>query len=842
VRAHEVLALVASSRGDLDAAAGHAADADRAAAQVPGRAGIAAQSRAASLAGSALLAAGSIDRAIAAYERAADLAERAGERHAAASATVNLGLARLDAAQLGPAIAALRDGSRRLAALRRPRELGRALYNLANAAFVAGDDALAQLAATRARAAAAEVGDADAAALAAIVLADLEVRGGRLRAAIRALDAIPAGTAGALVACRAAIAHAALGEIEAARSRAARARELAGGALEAEIAIAEARVALAAAEGPLAEAAAARAMAAARTFEARNEALLAGADAAEACGHRSEAAARLAQARALLDRAAAGLDAAAKARYRAIPGHRRALAALPAADAPLRRDAGRAAPLALARRIAAEPHPSGVVRQLASAALDLTGAERAFVLARAHDGAISIREGQGLSGALGPEHRPSRSIAARVIDERRPMVSVDAIEDARLDRAASVHAMALRSVLAVPLPARDATLALYVDDRLRPAAFDDATVADLAALAELGAASLATAERAREERREARIAARKQRLLEAALEARSEELRSLRRGPADPLAAIVGESTAMRRVIALASRVASSGATVLLVGESGTGKEMIARAIHAADVRRERPFVAESCAAIPETLLESTLFGHVRGAFTGADRARRGLFEVAHGGTLFLDEIADTSPAMQAKLLRVLQEGEIRPVGSERVRRIDARVIAAAGPDVDERIADGRFREDLYYRLAVVRVEIPPLRERVEDVAPLAAHFVALHAGGRKVRLEPGALELLRAHAWPGNVRELENEIRRALLAGGSTISAADLSPSLGSGEPAGDELDLKAQIESLERRSIERALAIHGGNQTRAAKALGVSRFGLQKMLRRLSIAADRS
>jgi transcriptional regulator with GAF, ATPase, and Fis domain len=849
-RACEVSALVAIARGDAVAAAEHAAEAERAAAALGGVERKAARARALSLAGSAALIAGASERAAAAYEQALELAESAGERHAAASAAVNLGLARLDTGRIGPAIEALRDGARRLAAIGRPGELGRALYNLANAAFLAGDDALASHAAAQAAACSAESGDRDAAAHAAVVLADLELRAGRVRSAIRALTEIDArGPLQAVIAARLAIAHAALGEVTEARDRAAQARALAAGseALEADVAIAEARVALEAGEAPWAESLAVRAMAAARTFETRVRAGLIAAETAEACQERSEAAARLAHVRALLDAAAAGLDPAARARLRAVPAYQRALAARPdpslerSPSTPERAD-GRAL-IALARRIAAEHRPGRILAALAAAALDRTGAERAFVLARASDGSIVVRCALGLLGELGPEQRPSRSIAARVIDERRPMVSVDAMEDARLGRAASVHTMALRSVLAVPVPMRDGNaLALYVDDRLRPGAFSEGTAADLVALADLASAALANAERWRDERRQARLASRRARELERMLEARGEELRALQlaEGGAGAFAGICAASESMRRVIALASRVAASGVPVLLVGEIGTGKDILARAIHAASARRERAFVAESCAAIPEELLESTLFGHVRGAFTGADRARRGLFEIAHGGTLFLDEVADMSPAMQAKLLRALQHGEIRAVGSERTRRVDVRVIAATSRDLHARIETGAFREDLYWRMAVVTIEIPPLRERVEDIAPLAAALVARHAGGRTVRIDESALEALRAYPWPGNVRQLENELRRALLVAGDVISAEHLSPELraAAGDPARD-LDLKAKVAELERRMIERALAIHGGNQSRAAKALGVSRFGLQKMLKRLGLGA---
>jgi transcriptional regulator with PAS, ATPase and Fis domain len=259
--------------------------------------------------------------------------------------------------------------------------------------------------------------------------------------------------------------------------------------------------------------------------------------------------------------------------------------------------------------------------------------------------------------------------------------------------------------------------------------------------------------------------------------------------------------------------------------------------------------VAENCGAIPEPLLESTLFGHVRGAFTGADRARVGLFEIADGGTLFLDEVGEMGAAMQAKLLRVLQDGEVRPVGSERSSRVDVRVVAATHRDLEAMVREGRFREDLFYRLAVVRLPVPSLRSRAEDVPALVAHllskFTQRRPGDpgpeRSVRVTRRALAALAAAPWPGNVRQLENELRRALVLCDETLDLEHLSPDValgGRSEGAGTgELSLRDHVDALERRLVTDALRRAGGNQTRAAKALGLSRFGLQKMLKRLGV-----
>jgi transcriptional regulator with GAF, ATPase, and Fis domain len=436
----------------------------------------------------------------------------------------------------------------------------------------------------------------------------------------------------------------------------------------------------------------------------------------------------------------------------------------------------------------------------------------------------------------------SRSIVQRVIGNGQPLRTVDAASDERLTGAASVHTLSLRSVLAVPLKlGGDVAGVITLDDRMRPFAFGDSEVALLSDLADLASIALDAAQRLRAERRTARRLAIAQRRLDKQLQAQTVELASLRRSagkPAPSVAGIVGSGERMQPVLRMIERVASADVPVLIRGESGTGKELVARAIHATGPRASAAFVSENCGAIPEPLLESALFGHVRGAFTGADRRRLGLFEIADGGTLFLDEIGEMTPAMQARLLRVLENGEVRPVGSDRTKRVHVRVIAATHRDLEAMVKDGSFREDLYYRLSVVTIAVPPLRERPEDIAPLVAHFVDKHAEGKRVSVEQRALSQLTAFRWPGNVRQLENEVRRALVLADDVVGEAHLSPDLVQ-EPSDDidELDLKAQVDRLERRLIRRALDTCGGNQTQAARALGVSRYGLQKMLRRLDL-----
>ncbi len=313
------------------------------------------------------------------------------------------------------------------------------------------------------------------------------------------------------------------------------------------------------------------------------------------------------------------------------------------------------------------------------------------------------------------------------------------------------------------------------------------------------------------------------------------------------LAHVIGHGPAMHRTFELIGHAQRTQATVLLTGETGTGKEVLARSIHLGSKRADGPFVPLNCAAFPDSLLESELFGHVRGAFTGADRAKTGLFQDANGGTLFLDEIGETSPILQVKLLRVIQEREIRPVGGNRSRRVDARVLAATHRDLRREILRGAFREDLFYRLAVFPIDVPPLRSRNEDVLPLARHFLALHGkreNRRNCRLSSDAERLLLSHHWPGNVRELENEMQRALALSesGDLIPAERLSGRLSEAldaiEP--ERLEGKTLRESLSRAEswlLRQTLDRNNGHRAATARALGITREGLYKKMKRLGI-----
>ena len=343
--------------------------------------------------------------------------------------------------------------------------------------------------------------------------------------------------------------------------------------------------------------------------------------------------------------------------------------------------------------------------------------------------------------------------------------------------------------------------------------------------------------------------------LERAFERRAleEENRSLRRAldRTSSLGELIGESPAMRDIFSLIRRVANSRSSVLITGESGTGKEVVARTLHYAGPRSGMAFVPINCTAIPEGLLESELFGHVRGAFTGAHASKRGLFEKANGGTLFLDEIGDMGPGLQSKLLRVIQDREVRPVGGTQSVKVDVRIVAATHKDLPAEIAAGRFREDLFYRLNVIPIHIPPLRERPEDIPPLVQDFLRRHDESGRRSLSHAALERLAACSWRGNARELENTIERALaLCDHDVIEAQDLplgAPAAQPGEAGGTLESCLAHaakrqlsLHDLEEQYIESVLRETGGNRVQAARILGIDRKTLYRRAERKRAAGD--
>jgi transcriptional regulator with GAF, ATPase, and Fis domain/tetratricopeptide (TPR) repeat protein len=516
--------------------------------------------------------------------------------------------------------------------------------------------------------------------------------------------------------------------------------------------------------------------------------------------------------------------------------------------------------LRINKRLNSDLRLSRVLETIIDTVIELTDAERGFLLLKDGGGELVVKVARNIDQTTleGPSSSLSRTIAKRAADSGEPVITVDAAGDSRFAEQVSVSDLHLRSVLAVPLSVKGTVVGtIYVDHRLRKGVFGEAELAMVLDFAEQGAIAIENARIIAElRRRELQVQSlnrrleRELRVQEAALSDARVELKESRQAAAlrYDYRQIVGQSPAMLDLFRLLDRVTDTSLPVVIEGESGTGKELVARAIHVHGARRDKTFVSENCAAIPETLLESALFGHVRGAFTGADREARGLFAIANGGTLFLDEVADMSPAMQGKLLRVLQDGEFHRVGGERAEKVDVRVVVASNRNLSQLVEDGKFRKDLFYRLSVVRLHLPPLRERREDIPLLIRHFLdkaGEQTGTPPKRMAPAASARLCAYPWPGNVRELENEIARAAAFAGPAIEVADLSPHIQAGQDPSeairnepDSLRLRQRVERLERQLIREAMNRAQGNQTRAAVLLGLSRFGLQKKLRRYHLA----
>ena len=517
--------------------------------------------------------------------------------------------------------------------------------------------------------------------------------------------------------------------------------------------------------------------------------------------------------------------------------------------------------LRINKRLNSDLRLSRVLETIIDTVIELTDAERGFLLLSDGSGELVVKVARNIdqTSLEGPALSLSRSIAKQAAETGQPVVAVDAAGDHRFSELLSVSDLHLRSVLAVPLSVKGNVVGtIYVDHRLRKGVFGDDELALVLDFAEQGAIAIENARVVSElRRREQQVQSLNRRLehelklKEAALDDVRVELKESRQVAAlrYDYRRIVGQSPGMLEVFHLLDRVTDTNLPVVIEGESGTGKELVARAIHFHGPRKDNAFVSENCAAIPETLLESTLFGHVRGAFTGADRDARGLFAVANGGTLFLDEVAEMSPAMQGKLLRVLQDGEYHRVGSEKSERADVRVVVATNKNLAQMVEDAKFRKDLFYRLSVVRIHLPPLRERREDIPLLLRHFLdkATQSSQATAKsIDPAAIDKLCSYAWPGNVRELENEIARAGAFASGTICVADLSPHVQSGQDAietvgadTDNVRLRQRVERLERQLIREAMSRSQGNQTKAAGLLGLSRFGLQKKLRRYSLNA---
>ncbi len=505
--------------------------------------------------------------------------------------------------------------------------------------------------------------------------------------------------------------------------------------------------------------------------------------------------------------------------------------------------------LDLSRALTAELELPRVLSLVLDGVLEWTGAERGFLVLFESDGPrVAAARNMDREEIHKAQLKVSRTVLETARAERRPVVSRDAQEDGRFDQSTSVQGMGLRSVLALPLRYRDEVPGvLYLDHRFHPGRFERTDLDLLARFGDQAAIAIVNARLLDENRRQR----------EALAGAREEstrlkgELETHARRPAEepdrareaalsdpprnrPIGGLVGESVAMRHLYGALRRAARVSFPVLIQGESGTGKELVARILHDHGPRKHGPYIALNCGALPEGLLETELFGSIKGAFTGADRSREGHFVRADGGTLFLDEIGTMGDRMQEALLRVLQDGDVRPVGGSVVRKVDVRIVSAGNARLERLVEEGRFRKDLYYRLNAILVVIPPLRDRREDIPRLAEHFLAearRRAGGPVRTLSREASARLMSHDWPGNVRELKNVvITAATLNEGPVIGPAGISariaPPAGAagGGPAGPGPDGPIEdLESYARRIVE-------GYQDRLndpelADRLGVSR-----------------
>ena len=532
----------------------------------------------------------------------------------------------------------------------------------------------------------------------------------------------------------------------------------------------------------------------------------------------------------------------------------------------------------LTRELATERDIGRLLAKVTDHAVSLLGAERGFVVLVDAEGNLETRTVRDRKGD-DPHARFSHSVAERVIQSGEPVVVEHAREDASLAQAVSVHQLMIQSVACVPIraagpPEGDGAWseirtigALYLETRLRPGGLFSAELPTLAAFADQAAIAIESARLIAENRARAEELAHANQELSVArdklselLGRRTEQLAATRRDLKQAraelrshfgYAGLVGTSAAMRKLYALIDRIKDTDVPVLVTGESGTGKEVVAKAIHVSGARAKKPFLGVNCGAIPANLLESELFGHVRGAFTGADRDRKGLFREAEGGTLFLDEIGEIPLKMQAGLLRVLQERSVRPVGGAQELPVDVRIVAATNRSLSSMVAEGTFREDLFYRLHVVELRIPPLRERSEDVPPLIDHFLSLFAARyRRERksVDKAALRKLLAYDWPGNVRQLEHVLLNAWLMGdGKELVEDDFElpvppSSRGAPTPVPSAREAKAaqseaEFKSTERERILNALAACQWNRVQAAKMIGIPRRTFYRRLKEFGI-----
>ncbi|MFQ5568666.1 MAG: sigma 54-interacting transcriptional regulator [Rhodothermales bacterium] len=463
--------------------------------------------------------------------------------------------------------------------------------------------------------------------------------------------------------------------------------------------------------------------------------------------------------------------------------------------------------------------PNALLEKVLEIAMGTLDAERGFILltSEVHPEGFEVKVQRNFTEEqLGDLVRLSTSVVYDVLRNGEPVLIYEALEDDRFGGAESIVLQQIQSIACVPLRLKERQIgAIYLDSLTRRGRFTRDTLPFLNAFANQAAVAIENA-----------------RLYQTLREENGRLHTEIQR--IHGFDEIIGQCDRMRDVFEMMSRVLDSDATVLVEGESGTGKELVARAIHYNGHRKDQPFVAIFCGSLSDELLESELFGHKKGAFTGAMADKKGLFEAADGGTIFLDEVGDLSPRIQTALLRVLQEGEIKRVGETQVRNVDVRVISATNKKLQDLVRDGSFREDLYYRLNTIAITMPPLRRRRSDIPLLAHHFLDKYAVGSRHHIRgftPEALDALRAYAWPGNVRELENTIERAVvLARTDLIDQTDLRlPDQRTMEPFEPGLTLK----EAERRLVHRTLDDCDGNVSETARVLGVSRRWLHYRLK---------
>jgi transcriptional regulator with GAF, ATPase, and Fis domain len=523
----------------------------------------------------------------------------------------------------------------------------------------------------------------------------------------------------------------------------------------------------------------------------------------------------------------------------------------------------------ITRELASEHDMDRLLGKVTDHAIALLGAELGFVVLTNADGELEARASRTRKGD--DAHAEfSHSVAETVVRTGEPVIAERARDDVRLAKAVSVHALSIQSIACVPIrgapPAGRTIGALYIETRLRPGLRFQAELPTLAAFADQAAVAIENARLLEENRARAEELAQANIELEAArdklaglLDRKTEQLQTVRRDLKQARAelrshfgygGIVGTSAPMRKLYALLDRLKDTDVPVLITGESGTGKEMVAKAVHAQSTRGKRAFFGVNCGAIPANLLESELFGHVRGAFTGAERDKKGLFREAEGGTLLLDEIGEMPVKMQASLLRVLQEAMVRPLGAAKEEAVDVRVIAATNRDLERMVAEQTFREDLYYRLHVIEVRLPPLRARSDDLPALIDHFLTIFAARHRRERKTVGREALRrmvAYEWPGNVRQLENVLLNAwLMAEGGEIGVDDLAlPQVGAYEsqkrpkavPTTTPPATESQFKSSEKDRILQALGRCNWNRAQAAKQMGLPRRTFYRRLKEYGI-----